>query len=623
MGDSEFNRLINLAAEPVATPKLSAALQSIATQICDGQLVQSDHELVLSVFDSQWSSARLKAAEKSGLTEEQIHFLDFYDCLAEIIVRLRKDPSQGTITGFVERLKRITRWLTVLESSCIANESSTIKDRIVCKATIVTFIRACVEPDTPSELRDGLRHHDELFGLVWRLWVREVEDPRFLPNVGDDSSAETTMLVDAFISHQGPETAVNILGQKPDELARITLLHVATAMNKRQIDFDHLRWALHVCDTSSEGFSTRVALLSQNVISSITRAMTAAITASTSPAGPDIAMFQWCCVSIKNFSKTLDTVPYILQLVDSDILAILFNGDRLLARMPRRLDNDQLEDSPRTLLKEVIGPYLIYPSILQAVKKYMKKSKNLDVSSRNSEEFRHAWEKMMEWGNFISIATQQITKQNPLQTYATCAQCGKSDIHGEFKRCTGCLNSIYCSTECQRVGWKNGHEKYCKELQQLRAAEKVPEMSKREWKFIKRFVLYHLRLMYNNGFSEAFNTCKQAYAELDLDYTKVPPSAYFLRMDGGSICEHRLRRMKESEARGDQNIKVRADIPRGKPKTLMFAIELETIQGVELEVDRDTGDGDFDRSVKMIEFYQDCCSRESIADGSRKAIVVM
>merc|ERR1712147_320566 len=50
----------------------------------------------------------------------------------------------------------------------------------------------------------------------------------------------------------------------------------------------------------------------------------------------------------------------------------------------------------------------------------------------------------------------------------TCTICGAD----KAKACQGCGTTAYCSTECQRIDWRDrGHRKACKQIQAERAAE--------------------------------------------------------------------------------------------------------------------------------------------------------
>ncbi|TFK62099.1 hypothetical protein BDN72DRAFT_849029 [Pluteus cervinus] len=46
-------------------------------------------------------------------------------------------------------------------------------------------------------------------------------------------------------------------------------------------------------------------------------------------------------------------------------------------------------------------------------------------------------------------------------TEGTCAWCNKSLPQAELKRCVQCLAVCYCSRECQKNAWVNGHKKSC------------------------------------------------------------------------------------------------------------------------------------------------------------------
>ncbi|KAH8064421.1 hypothetical protein JL722_1291 [Aureococcus anophagefferens] len=54
-----------------------------------------------------------------------------------------------------------------------------------------------------------------------------------------------------------------------------------------------------------------------------------------------------------------------------------------------------------------------------------------------------------------------------LDTLKTCTICGAD----KAKACQGCGTTAYCSTECQRIDWRDrGHRKVCKKIQAAEAA---------------------------------------------------------------------------------------------------------------------------------------------------------
>jgi len=60
-----------------------------------------------------------------------------------------------------------------------------------------------------------------------------------------------------------------------------------------------------------------------------------------------------------------------------------------------------------------------------------------------------------------------------------CHACDKVDPTGsEFKRCSRCKVALYCSADCQRNHWKDGHKEDCKSLQALKSVDNQQEKPK-------------------------------------------------------------------------------------------------------------------------------------------------
>jgi len=71
-------------------------------------------------------------------------------------------------------------------------------------------------------------------------------------------------------------------------------------------------------------------------------------------------------------------------------------------------------------------------------------------------------EKKLEYENRMARA-----KGKKLDTLKTCTICGAD----KAKACQGCGTTAYCSTDCQRIDWRDrGHRKVCKKIQAAEAA---------------------------------------------------------------------------------------------------------------------------------------------------------
>jgi tetratricopeptide (TPR) repeat protein len=97
------------------------------------------------------------------------------------------------------------------------------------------------------------------------------------------------------------------------------------------------------------------------------------------------------------------------------------------------------------------------------------------ISGKNSKAKRHfyaAEEKResldtevaqaIDWGNRM-LAQMIVSKINPeALSHGKCHACGK--ITEKRLQCSACKTAFYCSKECQKVAWKQGHKEECKKL---------------------------------------------------------------------------------------------------------------------------------------------------------------
>jgi ankyrin repeat protein len=72
----------------------------------------------------------------------------------------------------------------------------------------------------------------------------------------------------------------------------------------------------------------------------------------------------------------------------------------------------------------------------------------------------------------------------------SCANCNKKSTQGEFKRCSGCKDEFYCSEDCQKIAWKQGHKKLCKTRTEQNA--KIIQQSQQlDMKSVQSLLLKH------------------------------------------------------------------------------------------------------------------------------------
>ena len=96
------------------------------------------------------------------------------------------------------------------------------------------------------------------------------------------------------------------------------------------------------------------------------------------------------------------------------------------------------------------------------------------VKMNNNEMNTYLWRKNFE--ELEDALKRMLGKRR-------CDVCGKSgDRKCRLHACCGCLNVYYCSKQCQKVGWKEGHDERCSKRfcgfkRRLRRAKKSPFMT--------------------------------------------------------------------------------------------------------------------------------------------------
>ena len=99
-----------------------------------------------------------------------------------------------------------------------------------------------------------------------------------------------------------------------------------------------------------------------------------------------------------------------------------------------------------------------------------------DLSVRDSygSTPRHVIKRMssksMEAAAMLRILDDHASGRTPAQDFCSCGACGKepSATGKRLQVCAGCRSVSYCSKQCQREHWKNGHKAECERLHAAR-----------------------------------------------------------------------------------------------------------------------------------------------------------
>ncbi|KAJ6605183.1 hypothetical protein DFH09DRAFT_1299924 [Mycena vulgaris] len=124
-----------------------------------------------------------------------------------------------------------------------------------------------------------------------------------------------------------------------------------------------------------------------------------------------------------------------------------------------------------TLVRDVLPPFLVSHSLLSALKPAMGQVQKFTTTSSFKASAIYT-----DWTRFSGLANERIAlmQQYDRGLFAhlklqACenSKCSRPGLRSEdeFKRCCGCLASVYCSQECQVADWNDGgHRDICEAI---------------------------------------------------------------------------------------------------------------------------------------------------------------
>ncbi|TFK68980.1 hypothetical protein BDN72DRAFT_841180 [Pluteus cervinus] len=120
-----------------------------------------------------------------------------------------------------------------------------------------------------------------------------------------------------------------------------------------------------------------------------------------------------------------------------------------------------------SIMKDIFPKYLVYRSFIQAIDNAFR-----DMRHQRLENFITGRDAIATLSAFQKVALERNCCLNILQmekTFSTVCdnqKCKKANGANEFRKCSGCKISVYCSVACQTADWNSGeHKEFCKQVQ--------------------------------------------------------------------------------------------------------------------------------------------------------------
>ncbi|KLO08506.1 hypothetical protein SCHPADRAFT_1000917 [Schizopora paradoxa] len=177
-----------------------------------------------------------------------------------------------------------------------------------------------------------------------------------------------------------------------------------------------------------------------------------------------------CCtassiVLFLNLAETVlergQTVRGITEAVESGMLKVLAESVAFAScNCLRKKDKDHMA----SLLKSFLAKHLVLDSVLDVIVSAMAEMRAETLAQLKRSPFAEGWGALraatLERAVFKIMLENETREQGRV---GTCDFCWRSSPDLNLKKCAGCKTTVYCSTECQRLDWKEyGHKNDCK-----------------------------------------------------------------------------------------------------------------------------------------------------------------
>ncbi|KAI0795095.1 hypothetical protein C8Q75DRAFT_803931 [Abortiporus biennis] len=379
----------NISNDNGLAPGWQKAIYDIRNSIYNGELDQQEIELVLSVFDSHFSSAKHSEAMVSGVNEESAHLFGYFlQCFISIVAPGHGTVSQGLAGSLAERTPRIVLWFKLMTFDFIiqggSKRCSSLQVRLALKQSILLYIRSCLSDTTPSSLVQSFVPSPTVITILLYLMKHELDDEEFY------NTQPTCITWDVYFIHQvHREDALELEYDLDPHLAYSRVLFPT------DLDFEQmaLTWIGHLRkSTSSLGLVSRrllttihmftillseplvsAALVKKNSMSEIIKVMnwladSEPFRSSTPHQKKLIAnALSYCCFHIKGTLGFTRSLRPIIQFLEAGGIQCLLNCDRWMPFVTEPDDRKMTSD----IIRQFITQSTLYRSTFEAAKQHL------------------------------------------------------------------------------------------------------------------------------------------------------------------------------------------------------------------------------------------------------------
>ncbi|KII86140.1 hypothetical protein PLICRDRAFT_43732, partial [Plicaturopsis crispa FD-325 SS-3] len=360
---------------------------------------------------------------------------------------------------------RIWKWMQFLYDQCVVEK---VFGEEVCATTIVSIGAILQALGRSAASRDIVARTPGVLALVTKEWL--ADDGRYAiaacMQLGGNERAILGAL-DALLDCHERELEVKLESIVPQvldaaggdaKLVASTVLkrlrEALAAESMQQVEL-HLSLADRLADTACPPI--HLALLNAGMIPAV---ITVLSWYNSRPlhAAPAQVMLLCYYILIDSF-RTANNPSWAAQAIDAGLIpALLRSGKRV-----RALNDPELAQPLVWLLSESLPPYLVFRSVLRAVRRALRQVYKRNVGAKGV--LGEAWADFQELAEDRLCLLDEWDCEVERDRHRGCSRPCDNGSGSATKLCSGCLGPMYCSKECQRMDWP-AHKSCCKAARQ-------------------------------------------------------------------------------------------------------------------------------------------------------------
>ncbi|KAJ7130241.1 hypothetical protein C8R44DRAFT_63064 [Mycena epipterygia] len=418
--------------------------------------------------------------------------------LANISYLVRPAPESSLATHLVAAWPGISKWLEYTFENWVISPlflDQNNANRYHAFQTIIISLRSFVKIPALCELMLADGGGKKTFVLLGSCWLYEIEDEFKAAAENNQFLTATEPLLDLATFKPGPP---------PDVFFGCIMPSTQDAGKPARVALDHLEWyltntpwsppAIFILDyhlrmatKMSVALPYLNALLAQQSVRTVTRILVSLTSGPYDIAtAPGIA--QCIASSLEYLETTLpaaDGFAWTTHAVQIGLIPSMLRAQAWLADMPD-------DEAQSTIIKlfRLLSLYSLYPSLLRALVRSLQRARELGLPE-TVRDIPPLWTAYLELEELVLDRSALFNTDMSIR--CSNPDCRKVDTQNNFSSCSSCFTTLYCSPDCQKAHWQDGHRVDCKTLKDLRREGKAPPISPEDYDFATNVVIEEVR----------------------------------------------------------------------------------------------------------------------------------